>query len=181
MAKTVTYSKTTTWTRIEAIKIQVNIALRHTTDLSIDLIEESILKGIENKWISKVHVYALDSENLCRAQLSMEIDWDKHDLQIAKGKTTVVITEDGRTWIDNTAIELSEAISLFKDYVTQHSLQTKCHTFYAPRVNREEANLTLRMVNAEPIKWKDKANQLFDFDLLAIKELRVGFYCVDGS
>ncbi|MEZ2236387.1 hypothetical protein [Microcoleus sp.] len=181
MAKTVTYSKTTTWTRIEAIKIQVNIALRHTTDLSVEIIQKSILKGIENKLISKVHVYALDSENLCRAQLSMEIDWDKHDVQIANGKTTVAITEDGRTWIDNTAIELSEAISLFNDYVREHSLKTKCHTFYAPGVNREKANDTLGMVSAEPIRWRDKANRLFDLKMLEIPELCVGFYCVDGS
>ncbi|OCQ95647.1 hypothetical protein BCD67_10540 [Oscillatoriales cyanobacterium USR001] len=176
---TVTYAKTTTWTRIEAIKSQVNIALRHTTEISLQLIQESILKRIENKWISKIHVYALDSENLCRAQLSIEIDWDEYNLQISNGKTTVVITEDGRTWIDNTAIELDEAILLFNDYVRDHSLKTKCYTPYAPGVNREEVNRILGMVNGEPIRWKDKANQVFQFKIPEIKELRVGFYCVD--
>jgi len=180
MAKTHTYSKTTTWTRIEAIKIQVGSVLRHTTELSIEVIQESILKGIENKWISQVHVYGLDSENLCKAQLSIKIDWDKHDVQIARGNATIFIKEKdiGRTWIDNTAIEVMDSISLFKDYASEYSLKTKCHTVYAPTVNREEANRILNLVPAKPIQWKDKADG-FEFEIPEIKELRVGFYCVD--
>jgi hypothetical protein len=179
MAKIVVYTKTTTWTtRIEVIQEQVNIALYRTTDLSVEFIQESILKDIENKSIFQVNVYGLDSENLCRVQLSMKIDWDKHDVQIANGQTTVVIDDDGRKWIDNTPIELNKAISLFKDYASEYSLKTKCHTVYAPTVNREEANRILNLVPAKPIQWKDKADG-FEFEIPEIKELRVGFYCVD--
>jgi hypothetical protein len=178
MAKTVTHVKTKTYTRINLIKAQVEIALCRTTDMSMETIMNSILAGIDKHWISKVHVYGFDSENLCRAQLSMEIDWDEHDVQIAKGNTTVIIDDDGRKWRDNTVIELNKAISLFNDYVGEYSLKTKCYTVYAPGVDREEANRILNRVPAKPIKWKDKADG-FVSDIPEIKELRVGFYCVD--
>lgn len=179
MARTVTYTKSITCTRIDVIKSQVKIALVRTTELSDSTIKNCILEGIERKWISEVSVYGLDSSNLCKAQLIMEIDWEHHDLQIANGKATVVITEDGRTWKDNTAAELREAIILFMDYAKANNLKAKCHTRYAPGVNREEANRVLGMVDAEPIKWGAQHNGFLDFYIPEIRELRVGFYCVD--
>lgn len=178
MAKTVTYAKTKTYTRIDLIKAQVEIALCRTTDLSMETIMNSILAGIEKHWISQVNVYGLDSENLCRAQLIMNIDWDEYNLQVSNGNATVVLAENNRTWRDNTAIELNKAISLFNDYVREKSLKTKCYTFYAPGVNREEANRILNMVTTTPIQWKGKADG-FEFEIPEIKELRVGFYSVD--
>ncbi len=179
MAKTVTYAKTKTYTRINLIKAQVEIALCRTTDLSMEIIMNSILAGIEKQWISQVNVYGLDRQNLCRAQLIMNIDWDKYNLQMSNGNATVVIAENPRTWKDNTAIELNKAISLFNDYVRENSLKTKCYTSYAPGVNRAEANYILGMVNAESIRWKRKATGLLDFEIPEIKELRIGFHCVD--
>ncbi|KOR36749.1 hypothetical protein AM228_11320 [Planktothricoides sp. SR001] len=178
MARTVTYTKSITCTRIEIIKSQVKIALVRTTDLSDYAIENSILKGIEYQWIREVNVYGLDSSNLCKAQLIMTIDWEQHNLQIANGKATVVITEDGRTWKDNTALELREAIKLFMDYAKANNLKAKCHTRYAPGVNHEEADRVLGMVDAEPIQWNAKARG-FDCYIQEVEELRVGFYCVD--
>ena len=175
MAKTVTYTKTET--RINLIKAQVEIVLTRTTDLSENSID-SILKGIEKQWICEVNIYGFDTDNLCTAQLTMKIDWHEHNLQIRNGNVTVTIAEDGRTWTDNTPVELGKVMKLFKDYVTEKSLKAKCRTFYTPGVNREEANRTLGFVSAEPIKWKSKANG-FEVEIEELKELGVGFYCVD--
>jgi len=177
MAKTkaITYAKTET--RIRVIQAQVEIALTRTTDLSEEAID-SILKGIETQWIDQVSIYGLDSENLCKAQLIMAIDWYEHNLQIRNGNITVVIAEDRRTWKDNTAVELRKVITLFNDYVAENSLKAKCQLSYAPGVNREDANRILGMVNGEAIRWKNKRDG-FEFEIPEIKELRVGFYCLE--
>ncbi len=167
-----------TLTRILVIQAQVEIALTRTTYLSEEAID-SILKGIEKQWIDQVYIYGLDSKNMCSAQLIIEIDWYKHNLQNCNGNRTVVIAADSPTWIDNTAIELREAISLFNDYVVENSLKAKCQTSYGLGVNREDANPLLGIVNTEAIRWKDNLSRLFDFRILEIKELRVGFYCLE--
>lgn len=134
------------------------------------------MPGIEYQWISEVNIYGLDYFNLCKAQLVMKIDWDRYQARMANGKATVVITEDGRTWIDNTAIELSEAISLFMDYARANSLFTKCYTSYAPGVDRWHANRVLGMSNADPIKWGGRADIALPFFAIPeIDEVRVGF------
>lgn len=170
-------SLTRTYTRIDLIKSQVRIALVRTTDLNDYTIENYILLEIAYQNISEVNVYGLDSSNLCKAQLIITIDWKEHNLQIANGKATVVITEDGGIWKNHTAIELRETISLFLDYAEAHNLKAKCHIRDATGVNRQEANRVLGMVTAEPIKWKDKANG-FEFYIPEVRELWVGFYCV---
>jgi hypothetical protein len=171
-------SITRTYTRIDLIKSQVRIALRRTTDINDYTIENYILLEIAYQNISEVNVYGLDSSNLCKAQLIMTIDWKDNNLQIANGKATVVITEDGGTWKNNTAIELRETISLFIDYAEAHNLKAKCHIRYATGVNHEQSDRVLGLVNLKPIKWKDKANG-FEFDIPEIREFRVGFSCVD--
>jgi hypothetical protein len=176
MAKTKTV--TATFTRINLIKSQIKIALIRTTDLSEETVEKSILKGIEKKWIKTVSIYALDTNNYCHAQLLLEIDWDEHNLQIKNGNATIAIADDGRTWKENTALEVREAISLFLDYVTEKSLEAICQTSYAPGVNREEANRELGMVSAEPVKWKGKTDGNI-YDLPELKELKVGFFYVE--
>ncbi|MEZ2236386.1 hypothetical protein [Microcoleus sp.] len=166
-----------TLTRILVIQAQVEIALTRTTYLSEEAID-SILKGIEKQWIDQVYIYGLDSKNMFSAQLIIEIDWYEHNLHNCNGNRTVVIAADGSTWIDNTAIELHEALSLFNDYVVENSLKTKCQTSYGLGVNCEDANRILGRVNTEAIRWKDNMNRLFEFNILEIKELRVGFYCL---
>lgn len=176
---TATYAQCRTYTRIDLIKSQVRIALRRTTDLNDYTIENYILSEIAYQNISEVNVYGLDFYNLCQAQLVIKIDWDLYQVNMANGKATVVITEDGRTWIDNTAIELSEAISLFMDYARANSLFTKCHTSYAPGVDWRHANSVLGMGNADPIEWGGRADiTLPFFSIPEIDEVRVGFYCV---
>ncbi len=130
---TATYAQARTYTRIDLIKSQVRIALRRTTDLNDYTIENYILSGIAYQNISEVNVYGLDFYNLCQAQLIIKIDWDRYQARMANGKATVVITEDGQTWIDGTAIELSEAIKLFMDYAERNFLTAKCYTSYRGR------------------------------------------------
>lgn len=153
-----------TYSRINLIKSQVRIALRRTTNLDDYTIENCILSEIEGQGISEVNVYGLDYFNRCEAQLIMKIDWDRYKINMDNGKATVVITEDGQKWRDNTAVELKEAIKLFIDYTNANSLKAECHTSYAP--------------GAEPIQWNAKARG-FDCYIQEVEELRVGFYCVD--
>lgn len=172
MAYTSTRTATKTFTRIQLIKTQVRIALRRTTDVSSEALKRIYDKGIDNRWIKKITVYGMDSKKYCRAQLTLEIDWEEHNLQLARGKATIAI--DGR-WQNDTAIELDEVISLFNEYVSEYSLTTQIQFNYVDGLDRDAANQNLGCVSAEPIKWE----RGWSSAIPELPELRVGCYLAD--
>src|SRR4051794_33235932 len=102
MAQTYTASVTRTFTRVELLKTQIRIALLRTTRIPRGTLDRVML-GIENKWIKRINIYALNQDNLCHARLVIEVDWTRYDEEIAKGRTTVVVDD---RWSDDAAIEV---------------------------------------------------------------------------
>ena len=166
MATTHTY--TTTFTRTELIKTQVRVVLRKTTDISTSALSK-IEKAIDNGWINKVTIYALDNQNYCHAQLILEIDWNEHNFQLSIGKATISIDEK---WTDNTAIEVDEVIKLFNRFISEKGLSTEHQ--YSMTSNSKGKASELGWIDAKPIKWKKGQGLSYLIDELP--ELRVGFY-----
>lgn len=164
-----TITRTKAFTRIQLIKTQVRIAIRRTTDISPEVLKNTFDKGIDYHWIKSITIYGIDSEKYCRAQLTLEIDWNEYDVQLARGKATVAI--DGR-WEQDTAIELDEVITLFNKYVTEYSLITRTQFMYVDEVDSDMANQELEAVVPELIQWE----RGWSSKIPELPELRVGCY-----
>lgn len=168
MATTHTY--TSTFVRLDLIKMQVRVMLRRTT-----MISQSSLSFLERlldkKCVSTVSVYGLDRHNLCRVQLSLEIDWREYNFQITHGRAKVSIDE---RWKDNTAIEVDEAINLFNDFVSTKSLSTQWGYSLCSWADTTEQRraLGIPLGNAEPVKWTPSNN--WSSTIPELQEVRVG-------
>lgn len=175
MASTFTQTATKTFARLALLKAQVRIALRRTTNITPSILEKTFDQGLEHKWISKITIYAVDSDKCCRAQLILDIDWDEYDFQLAQGKATVAIDQ---RWQDDTAIELDEIIKLFNEYVAEYSLNTKYQVTRRAGFSKEMVQEALGLCDAEPIKWKQRNG--YSTKIPELSELRIGFYVADG-
>jgi hypothetical protein len=175
MVSTSTQTATKTFARLELIKSQIRIAIRRTTDMSLETLKNTFDKGIDNRWIDKITIYGLDDKKCCRAQLIIEIDWDEYNLQMAKGKAIVSI--DGKKWQDDTAIELDELINVFNMYVSEYSLKTWCNVSYPSSLDGKEVMKQLNLVDGEELKWSDCSKRLNKIPEL--QELRIGCYLAE--
>jgi len=173
MTTTYTYTATRTYTRIELLKTQVRIALRRTTNISPETLASTFDKGLNKHLISKALIYAVDNQNRCKAQLILEIDWDEYNLQISRGRITVVV--DSNKWKDDTAIELDEVISLFNRYVATYSLTTKWQVYKAGNLSYESWLKELGLVKGDDIKWE----RGWSSPIPELPELRVGCYLAE--
>lgn len=179
MTVTQTRTSTKTYTRMALIKEQVRRILRRTTDMSAEAIAK-IEKGIDQKYIKKFIVYALNKENLCRGELIFEIDWDEYEIQISRGRTSITID---KRWVDDTAIEVDEVVILFNQFVSTQELTTKSAWYYSAEIagNADEKKrimAELGHTNFEGVKWsKDKYG--VTHQIPELPEVKVGCYLID--
>jgi len=152
-----TYTSTKTYTRIIFLQQQIREVLRETTQISDDMLEK-LLQAVENKWICQIDVFAFNYNNLCQAQLKMEIDWNEYDNQMSIGKLTIAV--DTR-WKNDLLPQTDSSIWAFNKYVNQSSLRTEWCITYANWVHNSpsklaEARCYLGTSLGEPIKWSGK-------------------------
>jgi hypothetical protein len=176
----VTYTHATTHARIDLIKIQFRRALRRTTSISPTTLE-SLMIGLhpDNKYIKELHIYGLNNQKLCRAQLIITIDWNEYETQLSHGKGTVAIDE---RWTDSTAIELDEAIILFDSFVRTNALTTEWRILYTAQVYANTSLLarvrqTLGLSSTSPVKWAGSP-QGTKMSIPELSEITVGCFLV---
>lgn len=178
MATTRTNTRTFTFTRIELIKMQVSVALRRTTIIPEAKLSQ-LLIGIDNKWIEEFSVYAFNRNNLCRAELILKMDWEKHTAELNLGHNDVRID---KKWESNTAIELDESIKLFNSYVKSESLWTEWRVQYTDEVHSNlELKIKVRKLlgtqPSKPIEWSGNKEGT-EFAIPELGEMKVGCYIV---
>ena len=169
-----------TFTRVALLGIQIRVALKRTTNISEYTLGLIVDKALENMWITQYIVYGFDKDGLCRAQLTLDIDWDEHTLLIKNGKASVTIDE---RWTDNTAIEVDEAVNLFKKFTYSNSLRVEWQVHYSPWVyntpgKKDEVQNALGLVTANPIKWAGPTKSI-DMAVPELSELKVGLRLQD--
>lgn len=152
MAKT--YTSTKTYTRILFLQIQIMNILRSTTQISDDSLNR-LLEAVEKKWIKNIDVYALNVNNLCQAKLSMDIDWDEYNRQIAIGKLTVSVD---KRWKDDLLPQTDSAIWAFNEYIKHYGLRTEWRLSYTDHVWKNptllaEARKFVGTSPGNPVKW----------------------------
>jgi hypothetical protein len=171
MATTQTYARATTSTRIDLLQTQIRVALRRCTNITqVQLY--SVGLGIEKKWIREVVIYGLNAQQLCRAQISLEIDWHAHEVHLSQGRA-VVATDS--SWEDNACIEVQEAVGLFNRFVSANQLATKWQVNYALGLDGNEINQQLGFSRAEAVKWTNSP-KMQSFVAPELSELKVGCY-----
>lgn len=174
-----TYTSTKTFTRILFLQRQIGEILRSTTRIN-DLDLYKLLEAIEKQWIQELTVFAFTFENLCKAKLNMEINWDEYNNEIAVGRVTVVVDE---RWKDDMLPQTEMAIWAFNKYVDKYNLSTKWRVSYPDYVYQNSALLSkvrtfLGTSPGEPIKWAGKTIE----DYLMNKdfpEFGIGLYFVE--
>ncbi|MFB2892242.1 hypothetical protein ACE1CI_04775 [Aerosakkonemataceae cyanobacterium BLCC-F50] len=180
MATTVTRSKAKTFARLAILKIQFRYLLRKTTDISLETLER-LEKGLENAWIKKVNIYGFDVQKLCRAQITLQVDWDEYKYQLSCERATVAIDNK---WIDDTAMEVYEPIIIFNDFVNEKLLTKEWGVIYTRSVYADEAKLkevrsALGLAPRGSIKWAEEPTVQWSEKIQELPELDVFIRFVD--
>lgn len=143
-----TKAKTFTFARMQLLTMQVRIALRRATGIAPHELA-SVEKGVQNKWITRVSIFGLDARNLCKAELSLEIDWLRHEVHISQGRGMVATD----AWGGDTAIELQEALTVFTDFVAESKLSSSWVVTYSSNVDVNMVDRELGFSRVNFPKW----------------------------
>jgi hypothetical protein len=175
MVSTFTYTSTKTFTRTVLIKTQFRFLLSETTDISKESLEKVIERGIDKKWLSKVAVYALDSNNLCHGQIQLTIDWDIHNNEMAIENATIHLNKPWKGKNQDTSPGVSEVVSKFNEFVEENLLTTIWRFDYADNVDQDSIRKEIGSVTTERPSWKkNKAGE--NQRLSKLNELAIGYY-----
>ncbi|MDJ1172340.1 hypothetical protein PMG71_23195 [Roseofilum sp. BLCC_M154] len=138
-------------------EIQVLMALRRITYISHKCLK-TIEKGVKNKWIEKVSIYALDDKNLCVGELSVSVDWNLYDSLMSTGKFTIALDPRHFDKYDNqpVSIELDEAVKLFREFIGEENLKTIYQVSYPSHFKSEEINRKLGFSPFQKVKWSER-------------------------
>ncbi len=169
---TFTRTVSATYTRMSLLILQVRITLKRTTSASEETLKEVFETGLNEKLLGKIHVYAVDRNEFCHAQLTLEIDWDRHKFHIVEGREFIEIDERCE---NRTAIEIDEVIKLFNDICQSRDLRTFWHVEYAPGVDKEYARERLGLGPAKPPKWYS-IEAGWATKIEGLDELKIGLY-----
>lgn len=146
ITRTATY--TATYTRLALIELQISRILgRAGASRSY---QDSILKGVRNKWIAEISLYGMKYSGLCSAELYVRIDWQRNTLHISAGKDSISLDP---SWHDGVSVEVEKTLALFVEFVSSEHLNVIIRTRYAPGVDRAYANRILGFESAEPVRW----------------------------
>ena len=143
----------------------------------MDTINEDTLtrvfdQGLEKKYIKQIDIYGLEKSGLCRAQLKIKIDWQKHQIHISEGRHMVKIPEK---WLDNGAIEVDEMTKLFREFVESENLETTWQFTFSNDVDIEKARKELGTSPATAPSWKGRIVGQ-SFEVSGADEMKIGCY-----
>jgi hypothetical protein len=146
ITRTATY--TATYTRLVLIELQISRILGRVR--AAKSTQDSILKGVRNKWIGEIFLYGMNASGLCSAELYVRIDWERNKMHMAAGKDSIFLDP---SWQGGVSLEVERTLALFLEFISSERLNVSIQTRYAPRVDRAYANRVLGYKNANPVKW----------------------------
>ena len=173
-----TVSNTLTFTRLQILKSQISITLNRTTIIDPETLK-SVIKGIENKWIEIIKVYALDSNKLCIGELILNIDWDKYNQELSKGNATVVFKDN--IYKEDTILEIDQVVILFNEFVKHNNCNTYFVLKYPADLDSVYINGQLGFTFVDPPIWKSTTTIGQGIQIDEMPELKIGFRLIDDS
>ena len=165
--RTVTVSKA--FSRNDLLRLQVTIGLRRAKveQGTIDKLRTAVARH----WVEKIVVYGVDTSERAWCSLTMSIDWGRHELHLAAGRTTVSIDE---RWGNDTAVELDETLLLFEEFVAARKLTPRVHVWYTKGTDHNAIRTALGFVTAKPMGWAGYARGVV-VGIPEIDEMSIGF------
>jgi hypothetical protein len=176
MTSTFTNTKTGTRTfaRLAIIKLQVSLALKHTTKISPKTIERVFDKGIDEKWIKTICIFAIDKNRCCHAQISIDIDWNTHEYQISIGKNEIEIDINDDNWNNDLVYDLDRYTKLFIAHAEKFGLDTEWGFECSDGVDEDQVHKSLSVTHGKPLKWSSEQSYNHGSKPPAISELSLG-------
>lgn len=145
-----------TYTRTDALLLQVRAVLDRTMDVSKEKFAETFAYGIRNALIEGVTLYAKDSKGHCRASLSLTIDWERHRLLVAGGGEMV---ELGRRWKDGVSPDVLGFADFFGEYAEEQDLEVEYSIYLAAGIDEAAAMRRMGLRDGTPTKWADAGSR----------------------
>ena len=134
-------------------------------------------QGIEKRYVKRFDIYGVNNVKLCRAQLRIDIDWNRHSIHLREGRDAITVPDK---WFKTGAIEIDEMTKAFREFVTAERLETIWHFIWADGVNDKQASRELGVTDAEPVKWRSGQNrtrgQQMSTKVSLADEMTVGLY-----
>lgn len=145
-----------TYTRTDALLLQVRAVLDRTMDVSREKFEKTFAYGIRNGLIAHVTLYANDARGLCRASLSLTIDWERHRLLVAGGGEMV---ELGRRWKDGVSPDVLGFAEFFGEYAEEQELEVAYGFGLVSGIDKAAEMRNMGLVQGSPTKWADAGSR----------------------
>lgn len=172
-------ASTATFVRMLTIKNQFKIAFQRIMDYS----EESYtpyLSAISEKKIDSIAFWAYrkdshgEREKWC--QLTIYVDWDKHENFLLSGEKTVVLKKNWNGIIP----EMGAAIDILVELIDEYKLTPTFSVGFVPEISTNDYDLYMKklgLVSGKPVKWKDDVDvsdmvSVLDVTLSELQEVR---------
>lgn len=176
MATTNTIAATRTRTRITELKVQFGIALRRLSDMSVPAIDR-LLRGLDERWIAEVLLYAVDATGAARGCFVLKVDWATHVAELCAGRAYVDVDE--RVVIDQALPEVHYPLEFFQTYAREKVLAVRVFVHFTPEVNRDpnalaHARRELGLVPGTAPRWAGQPEERWRTPA-ELPELRIGY------
>jgi hypothetical protein len=159
----------TTKKRSYLVQLQIRNLLSRTTDISPDYLEKIGGTGIANQWLDAVKVYGYDQRNRCHAGLELEINWVRHQIEVAVWGEKVTVKKT--VWAEDVAPEVRNAVEVLNQAVNAELLRTEWRVHIAPGVDRERVRRELGLQDAPPLTWAGRVQEQ-PFSVSELRELK---------
>jgi hypothetical protein len=160
----------TTKKRSYLVQLQIRNLLSRTTDISQDDLAKLVDLGIGNQWLDAVKVHGFDQRNRCQAGLELEINWVRHQIEVAVWGEKVTVKKT--VWTEDVAPEVRNAVEVLNQAVNAELLRTAWRVHIAPGVDRERVRRELGLQDAPPITWAGTVQEQA-FGVSELRELKV--------
>lgn len=128
MAKTVT--KTYTFTRIEAVKLQFKHTLLYASDKNRDYIN-LLLECVEKRYIESFTFLGLNKQNQCEIEFVLQIDWEKYQVS-CQMENEVQLSP--RTTNEGVSVIVEDWTDFYLDIIEERGLIKKIQWTYTNEV-----------------------------------------------
>lgn len=149
-----TRPETQTWTaaitRMEMLVFQTNYVVKATTGSRS--IREVLEKGLPKKWLKRIYVYAVDRDRRRRAEIKMEIDWERYEVHIVSKHDDVPINQK-LPESEQLSVAIAEIVNFFNEFIQENGWSAEWAVNYAPGVDEALADKELGLTTAPPMDW----------------------------
>jgi hypothetical protein len=171
-----TTTRTTTATRAELIRINLEVAVYRLLDNAPRLVEQVIRPAVKHRFLRRIDFWAIDDRGLCHAHLRLAVDWTEHERQVM-GSSKVRI--DGR-WVEQVAPEVRVLLEGFEQTVAERGLQVRASLGVTPGQDRESASRHLGLRRWQSCAWADHPAST-TFRVKGLTELEVALDLADEN